>query len=1189
MAHKGPHISIPSEYLVQRVLRIPPHEFEDWPEAVRDLAVMIAEELFFVYANPFIDPEIVRESVSSRWEFERKGLAHHFTVSIDEGITMFWSAHDADQAFKQELLSRLKLVLSPDSIDMRKNVLVECATDATDLRMELPLLVTRPSTVEEVEALVCLANEMKFALIPYGGGSGMTGGAVPARKRTVIISLARMNRILEIDTKNKILTAEAGAVTNDCIKAAAKLGLIFTVDPASKTSSTIGGNVSENSGGPFAFEYGVTIDNLLRYRMVTPTGHVIDVERVNHPRHKIREHDTAVFEVRDINGKTLEVISLNGETIRTPGLGKDVTNKALGGLPGVQKEGTDGIIISASFVLYDRPKYSRVMALEFFGRSMSPAVQAIRSIVAFRERLREAGRDVKISALEEFNSKYVQAIEYRKKSTTYEGMPISVLILQIDGNDEALLDECVHQIRDMVVANENVDAFIAHDEKEAERFWEDRHRLSAIARRTSGFKINEDIVIPIDAIPAFADFMEQTNLECMAAAYRAALQEIGRLPGLPMEDKDLNREFSYASRIILGKIPASEMNDEELLVHSTLFLKELRKSYPKLANKIDAIEATMHATRIVVASHMHAGDGNCHVNIPVNSNDPVMLHNAETVAHRVMKKAQELGGEVSGEHGIGITKIAFLSEEKMAALRQLKERVDPLDIMNPAKLVQREPPAEPYTFSFNRLIKDIRSSGLANREMLTTLLSTVQSCTRCGKCKQFCAMFYPERSMLYYPRNKNMTLGALVEAIYYSQSVRGVPDQRLLEQLRTLMDHCTACGKCSSICPVKISSQEVALIVRAYLQVQGQGGHPIKSRVLAYLAGNPSRRVPFVAKMASMGQSVQNQVITLVPRSWRRRFANPLFTGPGPLVGYRQLNDALHLNKGAMFLPKSKENAASVDTVLYFPGCGGSLFYRNISLAGFMLLLRAGFGVVMPKEHLCCGYPLLAAGADEEFQNNKARNIAVLKAQYQAALAAGLNIKHIVTACGSCRDGLSRYDMTEIFGDNAENITHKDVGQLTMETLTALENTTPKNLLFHPGCHASWSNVNKAKAGDIFGKALSKFTGNRMEISPGCCGESGMGAMTTPEIYNKLRARKEKILAPAIADRPCTDPIIVACPSCKLGITRTLMNMREKERVVVHVLEYLAECLDGKDWSKELRQKVTVKPDNRGIRIVDMQ
>ena len=101
MAHKGPHISIPSEYLVQRVLRIPSHEFEDWPEAVRDLAVMIAEELFFVYANPFIDPEIVRESVSSRWELERKGLAHHFTVSIDEGITMFWSAHDADQAFKQ--------------------------------------------------------------------------------------------------------------------------------------------------------------------------------------------------------------------------------------------------------------------------------------------------------------------------------------------------------------------------------------------------------------------------------------------------------------------------------------------------------------------------------------------------------------------------------------------------------------------------------------------------------------------------------------------------------------------------------------------------------------------------------------------------------------------------------------------------------------------------------------------------------------------------------------------------------------------------------------------------------------------------------------------------------------------------------------------------------------------------------
>ncbi|MEE0814083.1 MAG: FAD-binding oxidoreductase, partial [Desulfovibrio fairfieldensis] len=393
------------------------------------------------------------------------------------------------------------------------------------------------------------------------GGSGMTGGAVPARKRTLIVSLTRLTRIGPIDPDEMTVTCRAGAITQEVINAVDAAGALFSVDPASKQASSIGGNVSENAGGPSAFEYGTTLDNLLWWRMVTPTGEIITVERENHPRHKILPDETAVFVVKDVSGGVRNVVHLRGDEIRLPGLGKDVTNKALGGLPGMQKEGVDGIITEACFIIHKKPQHKRVMVLEFFGRSMHPAAVVVRELVALRNRIRQEGDYAHLSALEEFNAKYVQAIEYKRKSEKYDGLPISVIILQADGDDPYLLDKCVGDIVSVVEQQENVDIIVAGDDKEAERFWEDRHRLSAIAKRTSGFKLNEDVVIPMERIPDFALFLEQLNLECTAASYRHALQEVGRLPGFPMEDKDFNREFSQASKAASGDVSAADVSD----------------------------------------------------------------------------------------------------------------------------------------------------------------------------------------------------------------------------------------------------------------------------------------------------------------------------------------------------------------------------------------------------------------------------------------------------------------------------------------------------------------------------------------------------------------------------------------------------------------------------------------------------
>ena len=113
MPHKGPHISISPTYVVNRILRLNINEFEEWPEAVQALAVDIAQELFLVAYNPFVDAETVRTSVNARFEKDSISLSHHYANSISEGITMFWSAYNAEMEFRKTLIGRLEDIL-PD-------------------------------------------------------------------------------------------------------------------------------------------------------------------------------------------------------------------------------------------------------------------------------------------------------------------------------------------------------------------------------------------------------------------------------------------------------------------------------------------------------------------------------------------------------------------------------------------------------------------------------------------------------------------------------------------------------------------------------------------------------------------------------------------------------------------------------------------------------------------------------------------------------------------------------------------------------------------------------------------------------------------------------------------------------------------------------------------------------------------
>ncbi|MGM0645375.1 MAG: FAD-binding and (Fe-S)-binding domain-containing protein [Thermodesulfobacteriota bacterium] len=1176
MPTKLPHISLSQRRLLDRVLYVSEDEFDSWPESVQELAVSLASEIFIIRYNPFIPPERVKKSVFDRLDAEKVGLSEVYYNDLRQRLGTYWQEFLDDQRFKDTILERLRQLVPNEHIVAAPKALVECSTDATDLRLEIPLLMLSPASTEEIQAIVRLAGELGFALVPRGGGSGLTGGAVPAHRHSVILSLSRMKTIFEVNAAEQTLCAQAGVITLTAMQAAAKKDMLFTVDPASKAASSLGGNISENAGGPFAFEYGTTLDNIYSYKMVLPDGALIEVRRRDHPWRKILAEDTAIFDIYAEDGSLTDSVALGGEEIRATGLGKDVSNKFLGGLPGVQKEGVDGIITEACFTLHPKLEHSRTLCLEFFGRSMRNAMLVINDLVGLRDTIRREGDLVKMASLEEFGAKYVQAIEYTKKSERYEGEPISVLLLQLDANDIEALDAAVANIVNIAEAYDKVDVFVAGDAKEAEHFWEDRHKLSAIAKHTSGFKINEDVVIPLEAIPEFSDFLEELNLYYLARAYRRGLHAVNQLNEIDPGDEFIQMELDITSRILKHTMGPRDIAEQELQLQISYFFRDLRSRYPDLDKELRGIRDTIFATRVVIANHMHAGDGNCHVNFPVNSNDPQMLHEVEEAVDKVFKKVLALNGGVSGEHGIGITKINYLQQEKLKALRAYKREIDPHNTINPGKLMQNRLETIPYTFSFNRLIQDIDKTALPQKERLIPLLRNIQTCTRCGKCKQVCPMFYPEKGFLYHPRSKNITLGALIEALYYSLMDTGEPDPDLMQDLRELMEHCTACGKCMTVCPVKIRSHDVALNMRSFLEEKGAGGHPLKSRVLNYLGAHPER-VPQAAKMAALGQSVQNKAAPILPASWRSKRQSPLLRGPGPALQFKNLPQALHLEQGSLFVPAHLGDREEMEAVVYFPGCGGSLFYRSIGLATMALLLASGTAVVMPPHHMCCGYPLLAAGCKEAYTQNRERVGEILRQQIRQATNRGLRVEHMLTACGTCRESLEDFGLESALTNPG---THLDALQFLLQRLPSAPSEL-NEVLYHVSCHAEFTGVAGQKAAAAYATALGEHLDTAVRQSPGCCGESGLGALTSPQIYNTLRERKVRQLTEDFGSYPAEAPILVGCPSCKVGLNRINVQQGWK-REILHATEFLAQIHLGRDWMRRTMQAVKKgRPDSR--------
>jgi glycolate oxidase len=174
---------------------------------------------------------------------------------------------------KPSIVKELKRIVGPDHLYTSPEELLVYSYDATQ-QESLPWAVARPASAEEISKILKLANREVFPVVPRGAGTGMSGGSVPVLGG-VVLSLERMNRILEIDENNLIAVVEPGVITGDLQREAESRGMFYPPDPASNQFCTIGGNVAECAGGLRAIKYGVTKDYVLGLEVVLPTGEII--------------------------------------------------------------------------------------------------------------------------------------------------------------------------------------------------------------------------------------------------------------------------------------------------------------------------------------------------------------------------------------------------------------------------------------------------------------------------------------------------------------------------------------------------------------------------------------------------------------------------------------------------------------------------------------------------------------------------------------------------------------------------------------------------------------------------------------------------------------------------------------------------------------------------------------------------
>jgi D-lactate dehydrogenase (cytochrome) len=431
-----------------------------------------------------------------------------------------------------------------------------------------PLLVVKPGSAEEVAAVVKLCAETKTPIVPQAGNTGLVGGGVPDESgHEVIISVARMDKVLEIDTINNTMTVEAGCILQTIQEKAAEHDRLFPLSLAAEGSCRIGGNISTNAGGVQVLRYGNTRELVMGLQVVLPSGELWD--------------------------------GLRG--LRKDNTGYDLKHLFIGA------EGTLGVITAAVLKLFPAPRATQTafIALE------SPE-KALELLGHMKGALGD--RITAFELISDFGLSLVTKHFKNLKSPLPETYPWFVLTDISDSRDAAAVAEEVEVALGKALEKEIIlDCAIAKNETEGKRMWELRENMTE-SQVHEGRNIKHDVSIPISK---------------MAEFIRAA-------------DAQLEQAYPGVRPISFG----------------------------------------------------HVGDGNLHYNIahnPEKFTEQSWMKEWEHINLIVHDTVAKFNGSISAEHGIGQLKREEIKRYKSAlelqVMKQIKSALDPLNIMNPGKVI----------------------------------------------------------------------------------------------------------------------------------------------------------------------------------------------------------------------------------------------------------------------------------------------------------------------------------------------------------------------------------------------------------------------------------------------------------------------------------------------------------------------
>ncbi|HUH88547.1 MAG TPA: FAD-binding oxidoreductase, partial [Pusillimonas sp.] len=932
-----------------------------------------------------------------------------------------------------------------------------------------------------------------------------------------------------------------------------------------------------------------------------------------------------------------ETLVIEGSRFRKAGLGKDVTDKFLAGLPGIQKEGCDGLITSARWILHRMPAHTRTVCLEFFGQ----ARDAIPSIVEVKNYLDVEGRRMGaiLAGLEHLDERYLRAVDYTTKSKR-GGMPKMALFGDIVGDDPDAVAAAASEV--VRIANtRHGEGFVAVSAEARKRFWLDRARTAAIARHTNAFKINEDVVIPLDRMGEYTDAIERINIELSTRNKLRLLDQLelfltsGELPVGKIEDLEdaehtredvlqervleavatlravrerwswllLNLDLPLAEglgrmqdlgledpdqRILANRLGAQPearvfdvVQDHTIRVSWKTEIRALMERYfagaecAAVLAEIQAIHDRVLRGRVFVALHMHAGDGNVHTNIPVNSDDYEMLREANEAVVRIMQIARDLDGVISGEHGIGLTKYEFLTQEELQPFQDYKQRIDPEGRFNAGKLMPGADLRHAWTPSFNLLGHE---SLIMQQSEIGAISGAIKDCLRCGKCKPVCATHVPRANLLYSPRNKILATSLLIEAFLYEEQTRRGISLKHWGEFEDVADHCTICHKCYNPCPVDIDFGDVSMEMRALLRRMGKKSfNPGTAAAMFFLNAKDPRVIKATrTAMIEVGYKAQRLAHDLLAAPARKQtqsppatvgkapireqvihFVNKKMPGGLPKQTARKLLDI----EDPEYVPIIRNPASTshdTEAVFYFPGCGSERLFSQVGLATQAMLWHAGVQTVLPPGYLCCGYPQRGNG-----MNDKAEKIITDNRVLFHRMATTLNyldIKTVVVSCGTCYDQLAGYEFDKIF----PGCRLIDIHEYLLEKGIKLEGATGVRYMYHDPCHTPM------KLQDPL-KTVKSLVGEGAIRTDRCCGESGTLAVSRPDISTQVRFRKREELAKN-SDTLRADgfegevKMLTSCPSCLQGLSRYQGDTgMDADYIVVEMARHIL----GESWMQD--------------------